>query len=68
MQTAGLGNGFVPIARTTVRIHVRGRDGVPTGVFKARFRHQRFGRYVVRAMFRGDTTHAPSHARARVRL
>ena len=62
------GNGFVPIARTTVRVHVRGRGGVRTGIFTTRFSHQRFGRYVIRAIFRGDATHMPSHARARVRL
>lgn len=62
------GNGFVPIARTTVRIHVRDRGSVRTGIFTTRFSHQRFGRYVVRAIFRGDVTHRPSHARARVRL
>jgi uncharacterized spore protein YtfJ len=62
------GNGFVPIARTTVRVHVRGRDGVRTGIFTTRFTHQRSGRYVVRAIFRGDEFSMPSHARARVRL
>ena len=33
------GNGFVPIARTTVRVHVRGRGGVRTGTFTTRFSH-----------------------------
>jgi chitinase len=61
-------DGFVPIARTTVPVHIQSRDGVPTGIFKTRFTHQRFGRYVVRATYRGDETHLPSHARARVRL
>jgi hypothetical protein len=62
------GNGFVPIARSTVRVHVRDRGSVRTGIFTKRFSHQRFGRYVVRAIFRGDATHTSSHARARVRL
>ena len=62
------GDGFLPIARTTVPVHIRSRGGVPTGIFKTRFTHQRFGRYVVRAIYRGDETHLPSHARARVRL
>ncbi len=61
-------SGFVPIARATVRVHVRGRGSVRTGIFKTRFSHQRFGRYVVRATFAGDVSHMPSHARARVRL
>ena len=61
-------DGFVPIARTTVPVHIRSRGDVPTGVFTTRFTHQRFGRYVVRATYRGDETHLPSHARVRVRL
>ena len=61
-------DGFLPIARTTVPVHIQSRGGVPTGIFKTRFTHQRFGRYVVRAIYRGDETHLPSHARARVRL
>jgi Calx-beta domain len=61
-------SGFVPIARATVRVHVRGRGSVRTGIFKTRFSHQRFGRYVVRATFAGDVSHMPSRARARVRL
>ena len=61
-------DGFLPIARTTVPVHIQSRGGVPTGIFTTRFTHQRFGRYVVRAIYRGDETHLPSHARARVRL
>jgi Calx-beta domain len=64
-QTTG---GFVPIARTTVAVHIQSRGGVPTGIFTTRFIHQRPGRYVVRAIYRGDETHLPSHARARVRI
>jgi hypothetical protein len=62
------GDGFLPIERKTVPVHIRSRGGVPTGIFTTRFTHQRFGRYVVRAIYRGDETHLPSHARARVRL
>ena len=62
------GNGFVPIARSTVQVHIRGRGDVRTGIFTTRFSHQRFGRYVVRATFAGDAAHMASHARARVRL
>jgi hypothetical protein len=62
------GDGFLPIARTTVSVHIQARGGVPTGIFKTRFTHQRSGRYIVRAIYRGDETHLPSHARARVRL
>ncbi len=40
----------------------------PPASSTTRFTHQRFGRYVVRAIYRGDETHLPSHARARVRL
>ena len=63
------GNGFVPIARTTVRVHVRGRGGVRTGIFTTRFSHQRSGRYVVRAIFRGDEhLHAQPRPRPRPSL
>ena len=66
---AQTGDGLLPIARTTVPVHIRSRGGVPTGFFDDRaFIHQRSGRYVVRAVYRGDETHLPSHARARVRL
>ena len=61
-------SGFLPIARTTVPVLVQSRGGAPTGIFKTRFTHQRAGRYVVRAIYRGDELHLPSHARVRVRL
>ena len=61
-------DGFVRIARATVPVHIRSRAGVPTGIFKTRFTHQRFGRYVIRAIYRGDETHLPSRARDHVRL
>jgi hypothetical protein len=62
------GDGFLPIARTTVSVHIQARGGVSTGIFKTRFTHQRSGRYTVRAISRGDETRPPRHARARVRL
>jgi hypothetical protein len=63
-----LGNGYVKVARDTVRIHVRSRRGAPTGIFRDRFTHESFGRYVVRAVFYGDAMHLPTRAHARVRL
>jgi chitinase len=61
-------DGLLQIDRTIVRVQIRFRGGAPTGVFKARFTHEPFGRYVVRAIYRGDETHLPSHAHVRVHL
>jgi hypothetical protein len=63
-----LGGDLVKVARDTVRIRIRNRDGVRTGTFRARFAHVPAGRYLVRSVFRGDPSHAPARAHVRVRL
>ncbi|MGZ5214176.1 MAG: Calx-beta domain-containing protein, partial [Actinomycetota bacterium] len=63
-----LGSGYVRIARDTVKIKIRSRGDVRTGIFTTRFTHQERGLYVVRAVFRGDAMHQPARAHALVRL
>ena len=60
-------NGVIPIARTTVRVHVRGRRGADQESSRALLAPA-LRPIVVRAIFRGDAHHMPSHARARVHL
>jgi hypothetical protein len=63
-----LGHSYVRIARDIVSIHIGSRGGAHPGIFVARFTHQSHGRYVIRAIFRGDAMHLPARAHAHVRL